>query len=195
MKKQILLIMMVLAAICVSAKPPTLEPQTAPSDLSSKERNATDILFYPYTFQPLTVHGKDAAIAYLEAAFGYYEEINGGIGMHHSDIFDFSYLGSDIGICYVDWFDNRHYFYFFFDTKAEADKFYDLAVADIKAIGIPLKPDKVYGGVSNRKKPIDQFKWVYVYTGTKVKPDQVCCNLFREEHVGKYVVEIGVYKR
>ena len=67
-------------------------------------------------------------------------------------------------------------------------------VKDIQNVGIPLTKDKIYGGMSNRKKPVSVFKWVYVFPPVKVKKPGPS-NIEPEEAVGKYKVELGVYKR
>jgi hypothetical protein len=67
-------------------------------------------------------------------------------------------------------------------------------VKDIQSAGIPLTKDNIYGGMSNRKKPISVFKWVYVNLPVKVK--EVCpVNIETADVVGMYKVELGVYKR
>jgi hypothetical protein len=67
-------------------------------------------------------------------------------------------------------------------------------VKDIQNAGIPLTKDKVYGGMSNRKRPVSIFKWVYVSTPVKVK-EPGSTNIEPEDCVGMYNVELGVYKR
>jgi hypothetical protein len=83
---------------------------------------------------------------------------------------------------------------FFFSSKNEADQFYNNMVKDIQNVGIPLTKDNIYGGMSNRKKPVSVFKWVYVFPPVKVKKPSPS-NIEPEEAVGKYKVELGVYKR
>ena len=48
--------------------------------------------------------------------------------------------------------------------------------------------------MSNRKKPVSIFKWVYVATPVKVK-EVGPSNIETAEVVGMYKVELGVYKR
>ena len=96
---------------------------------------------------------------------------------------------------YIDWLDNRTFYRFYLNSKAEADKFYATMVKDLKAAGIPLTFDKVYGGVSNRKHPVSIFKWVYVDKPKKITSDDLCCNINLPKNVGQYMVEVGVYKR
>ncbi len=67
-------------------------------------------------------------------------------------------------------------------------------VKDIQSAGIPLTKDKIYGGMSNRKKPVSIFKWVYVVPSVKVK-EAGPSNIETEDVVGMYKVEFGVYKR
>ena len=195
MKKIAFILLMLAATVTAVAKPPILEPREAPSPLNVTERSASDILFYPYTFMPYDINTKERALPYLETAFGEYEIVNGGIGYHRSDVFSYTFLGRPIEICYVDWYDNRHYYYFVFDTYAEAATFAAEAAKALTAEGLPLKPDKTYGGVSNRNKPIGIFKWVYVSDPVKVNANQVTDTLYTTDYVGKYVVDIGIYKR
>ena len=58
---------------------------------------------------------------------------------------------ADGGIAYYDWYDNRLYYDFFFETKKEADQFYNDLVNDVRGAGIPLTKDNIYGGMSNQK--------------------------------------------
>ena len=67
-------------------------------------------------------------------------------------------------------------------------------VKDIQNAGIPLTKDKIYGGMSNRKRPISIFKWVYVATPVRVKAAD-STNIESADVVGMYKVELGVYKR
>ena len=60
--------------------------------------------------------------------------------------------------------------------------------------GIPLTKDKVYGGMSNRRKPVSIFKWVYVDPPVKVK-EASSANIETADVVGMYKVELGVYKK
>ena len=108
--------------------------------------------------------------------------------------FDFTYRGTPIGICYYDWYDNRNWYDFFFETKNEAEQFYDNLVNDIRGAGIPLTKDNLYGGMSNRKKPVSVFKWVSVDAPVKVK-EVSPSNIETADHVGKYKVELGVMKK
>ena len=108
--------------------------------------------------------------------------------------FDFTYRGIPIGICNYDWYDNRTWYDFFFETKNEADQFYNDLVNDICGAGIPLTKDNLYGGMSNRKKPVSVFKWVSVDAPVKVK-EVSPSNIETADHVGKYKVELGVMKK
>ena len=76
----------------------------------------------------------------------------------------------------------------------EAGKFYNSLVKDIQCAGIALTQDKIYGGMSNRKRPVSIFKWVYVSPPVKVK-EASPSNIETEDMVGMYKVEFGVYKR
>ena len=48
--------------------------------------------------------------------------------------------------------------------------------------------------MSNRKKPVSVFKWVSVDAPVKVK-EVSPSNIETADHVGKYKVELGVYKK
>ena len=115
-------------------------------------------------------------------------------GLHASGAFDFTYRDVTIGLCFYDWSDDRTWYDFFFKTKKEADQFYDHMVKDIQSVGIPLTKDNIYGGMSNRKKPISIFKWVSVQPPVKIK-EASSVNIETEDVVGMYEVELGVYKR
>ena len=81
-----------------------------------------------------------------------------------------------------------------FKTKKEADKFYNDIVRDIRGAGIPLTKDKIYGSVSNRKRPVSVFKWVFVDLPVKVK-EASGSNIETADVVGMYKIEVGVYKK
>ena len=125
--------------------------------------------------------------------FGNCESINLYPGLHAGVVFDFTYRGIPIGICNYDWYDNRTWYDFFFETKNEADQFYNDLVNDIRDAGIPLTKDNLYGGMSNSKKPVFVFKWVSVDAPVKVK-EVSPSNIETADHVGKYKVELGVMK-
>ena len=170
-------------------------PPSVPTPLNVRERHIKDLLYFPYGCLPSTVDNKDKAMDALTEAFGTYEAINNlYIGLHISQEYDFTYRDASIGVVYVDWYDNRHWYNFYLNTKAEADQLYNQLVKDIKNVGIPLTNDRVYGGMSNRRNPISIFKWVYVSPPTLIKEADTS-NIHGEDAVGLYTVELGVYKR
>ena len=65
---------------------------------------------------------------------------------------------------------------------------------DIRAIGIPLAWDKIFGGVSNRSKPVSIFKWVSITDPEYIKMADTS-NIDTPDVIGKYKVELGVYKK
>lgn len=67
-------------------------------------------------------------------------------------------------------------------------------VSDIRGAGIPLAKDNIYGGMSNRKKPVSVFKWVSVDAPVKVK-EVSSSNIETADHVGKYEVVLGVMRK
>ena len=172
----------------------TQETPAVPTHIDVKERTIRDLLFFP--FSCLNAHMPTQELARQEVmdTFGTCETINGYPGLHASGTFDFTYRGVTIGICFYDWYDNRTWYDFFFKTKAEADQFYNNLVKDIQSAGIPLTPDKIYGGMSNRKKPISVFKWVSVETPVKIK-EASPSNIETADVIGMYKVELGVMKK
>ena len=169
--------------------------QHVPTPVSETERTIEDLLYSPYACMTDEVNSAEKAKEQLTVMFGGWEAVNNiYVGMHRSDSFDFSYAGEPIVLNYVDWFDNRHWYHFYFDTMAKANAFSALITKDIIKAGIPLTKDNVYGGMSNRKRPVKIFKWVFVSPVQKVK-EADGANIHREDVVGKYCVEVGVYKR
>ena len=172
-----------------------LQQPSSPSSIDKKERTIKDLLFFPYGCLSNTVSNADEAREMLNSTFGTSENVNNiYIGLHASDSYNYTYRGVPIGLCYIDWFDNREWYEFYFDSKAEAQQFYTKLSNDVTGAGIMLTKDKVYGGMSNRKRPISIFKWVYVAPPTMIK-EVVGNNIHRADVVGKYVVEFGVYKK
>ena len=171
-----------------------LKRPAAPTPLDVCERTVKDLLYYPFACINAELTTLEEAQRQVTSAFGTCEMVNGGSGIHNGDNFNFTYRKVPIGVAYFDHYDNRMWYAFYFDTKAEADRFYSLLTADVKKAGIPLVADKIYGGLSNRKQPVSIFKWVYVHTADKVK-EANSSNINRPETVGKYYVELGVYKR
>ena len=160
---------------------------------AQKDRTISDLLYFPFSCisDPMTT--KDQAWQAVIDTFGYCESVNLCPGIHAGSNFDFTYRGIPIAICYYDWYDRRTWYDFFFETKSEADQFYGDLVNDIRGAGIPLTKDNIYGGMSNRRKPTSNFKWVSVETPVKVK-EASPSNIELADHVGKYKVELGVMK-
>lgn len=161
---------------------------------AQKDRTISDLLYFPFSCisDPMTT--KDQAWQAVIDTFGYCESVNLCPGIHAGSNFDFTYRGIPIAICYYDWYDRRTWYDFFFETKSEADQFYSNLVNDIRGAGIPLTKDNIYGGMSNRKKPISIFKWVSVEAPVKVKEISPS-NIETADHVGKYKVELGVMRK
>ena len=108
--------------------------------------------------------------------------------------FDFSYRGRTIGNCSYDWIEDRTWYDFYFSERAEAEQFYNSMVKDVMSAGIPLAKDNIYGGMSNRKRPVSIFKWVFVVPPAKVRESD-SSNIDTPDVVGMYKVELGVYKK
>ena len=157
-----------------------LNAPSSPTQIEVRERTISDLLYFPFTCieDPMTT--REQAWQVVTDIFGNCESIN-------------LYPGTPIGICNYDWYDNRTWYDFFFETKNEADQFYNDLVNDICGAGIPLTKDNLYGGMSNRKKPVFVFKWVSVDAPVKVK-EVSPSNIETADHVGKYKVELGVMK-
>lgn len=173
----------------------TLKAPAAPTPIEYKERTISDLLYYPFSCitTPLTTT-KEKARQVVADTFGSCEDINGYVGLHANGSFDFTYRGVTIGICYSDWLDDRTFYLFFFNTKNEAERFYNQLVKDVQDAGIPLTKDNIYGGMSNRKRPISVFKWVAVDTPVKVR-EASPSNIEPADVVGMYKVEFAVMKR
>lgn len=170
---------------------------SAPSPRTTKARTIGDLLYFPYGCLTSDVNSKEKAQQALTRLYGRCETINGFYnGLHHDNTsFFYTYKGTPIGVAYIDWLENRTFYDFYLNSKAEADKFYATMVKDLKAAGIPLTYDKVYGGVSNRKHPVSIFKWVYVDKPKKITSNDLGGNINLPKNVGQYVIEVGVYKR
>lgn len=174
---------------------PSLRAPSSPTPIDVKERTIKDLLYFPFGCLPHEVNTPEETQEQLTETFGSYEKINGYEGLHINGTYDFTYDGVPIGLCYADRFnDNRQWYLFYFDAKADADRFYAHIVSDIKDAGIPLTKDKIYGGMSNRTRPVSIFKWVSVAPPEKVKEADES-NINHADVVGMYVVELGVYKK
>lgn len=165
-----------------------------PTHIDVKERTIKDLLYFPFSCINAYMPTREIARQEIIDTFGSCETIDGYPGLHASKAFDFKYRGVAIGICYYDWMDDRTWYDFFFSTKSEADKFYNHLVKDIQNAGIPLTKDNIYGGMSNRKKPVSVFKWVSVIPPAKVK-EVSPSNIETADVVGMYKVDLGVYKK
>ena len=195
MKRLFIIFMLLMPAITYAQNSAgRLNAPSQPTDIEVRERTISDLLYFPFTciVDPLTT--KDQAWQAVIDTFGYCESVNLSPGIHAGTNFDFTYRGTHIAICYYDWYDRRTWYDFFFETKSEADQFYSNLVNDIRGVGIPLTKDNIYGGMSNRKKPISIFKWVSVEAPVKVKEISPS-NIETADHVGKYKVELGVMRK
>ena len=173
----------------------TLKALAEPTPIEYRERTISDLLYFPFSCITTKMSTKEVAYQVVTDTFGTCESINNIYpGLHTCGAFDFSYRGVAISICYYDWFDDRTWYDFFFSTKNEADQFYNNMVKDVLGAGIPLTKDNIYGGMSNRKKPVSIFKWVSVESPVKVK-EVSSANIETADVVGMYKVELGVYKR
>lgn len=165
-----------------------------PTHIDVKERTIQDLLYFPFTCINAYMPTREIAWQQVMDTFNTCETINGYPGLHAGESFDFTYRGVPIGICFYDWYDNRTWYLFFFNAKKEADEFYRHLVNDVQGAGIPLTQDKIYGGMSNRKKPVSIFKWVSINPPAKVKKVSPS-NIETADVVGMYKVELGVMKR
>lgn len=169
-----------------------------PSNLSQidvKQRTVNDLLYLPYGAMPIDPENEEEAIGLLKTFFGDFERVNGiYVGLHANESYAYTYRDVPIGLVYVDWFNNRTWYEFYFDTKPLAQSFYNSLVSDLRNAGIPMNVDKVYGGMSSRGKKSAQFKNVYVFAPAFVKEADTS-NIHRSDVVGKYYVEFGIYKK
>lgn len=172
----------------------TLKAPASPTPIEFRERTIQDLLYFPFSCITADMSTRELAWEGVTNTFGTCEMINGNPGLHASGAFDFSYRGKTIGICFYDWYDNRTWYIFFFPTKKEADQFYNEMVKDVQGAGIPLTKDKIYGGMSSRKRPVSVFKWVSIDTPVKVK-EVSPSNIETADVVGMYKVELGVTKK
>lgn len=193
-KLLVLFMLMLPATIMAQHGVGNQETPAIPTHIDVKERTIRDLLYFPFSCINAYMPTKETAWQEITDTFGTCETINMNPGLHASGAFDFTYRGITIGICFYDWYDNVTWYDFFFNTKAEADQFYNNLVKDVKGAGIPLTPDKIYGGMSNRKKPVSVFKWVSVETPVKVK-EVSPSNIETADVVGMYKVEMGVRKK
>jgi hypothetical protein len=182
------------ASVIAQNKVGALKSPAVPTHIDVKERTIQDLLYFPFTCINAYMPTKEIAWQEITDTFGTCETINCNPGLHAGKAFDFTYRGVTIGICYYDWMDDRTWYDFFFSTKSEADKFYQNLVKDIQNAGIPLTKDNIYGGMSNRKKPVSVFKWVSVIPPVKVKEPSPS-NIETADVVGMYMVDLGVYKK
>ena len=172
----------------------TLKAPSAPTPVDVRERTIQDLLYFPFSCISAPMTSLESSRQEVTKAFGSCETINGCAGMHADEVFDFTYRDHLIGTCYYDWYDNRSWYHFYFSQKAKADQFYNHLVKDVQGAGIPLTKDNIYGGMSNRKKPLSIFKWVFVAPAEKVKAPGPS-NIEPDAVVGMWKVEFGVYKR
>ena len=168
-----------------------LNAPSQPTQIEVKERTISDLLYFPFSCVEAPMATREQAWQVVTDTFGNCESVNLCPGLHAGETFDFTFRGAPIGICFYDWYDKRTWYDFFFETKNEADQFYNNLVGDIRDAGIPLTKDNIYGGMSNRKKPISIFKWVSVEAPVKVK-EVSPSNIETADQVGKYKVELSV---
>ena len=171
-----------------------LKAPAAPTPIEYKERTIQDLLYFPFSCISDSMPTQELSMQVVTDTFGTCETVNNSPGLHASGAFDFTYRGVNIGLCFYSWFGDRTWYHFYFKSKNKADQFYNDMVKDIQNAGIPLTKDKVYGDMSNRKKPISIFKWVYVDPPVIVK-EVSSSNIETADAVGMYKVELGVYKR
>ena len=172
-----------------------LKTPASPSPVGDTDRTIKDLLYFPFSCLNCTVSSVEQIRQEIIDTFGTCETINMMPGLHYSnDAFDFTYRSVPIGVCYYDWYNNRCWYNFYFNTKAEANRFKTTLINDIQRAGIPLTKDNIYGGMSNRKKPVSIFKWVYVNDPEIVKEDNGS-NIVTPDVVGMYMIELGIYKQ
>lgn len=177
-----------------SAFRPLMQRPDAPTPIDVRERTIGDLLFFPFGYLSDNVSTREEGFELVSQIFGTCESVNLQPGLHAGEAFDFTYWGVPVGVCFYNPIDDQTWYHFYFDNKQEAESFYAQLCKDVKGAGIPLAKDKVYGGLSNRKRPVSIFEWVYVNLPEKVKEADTS-NIHLPDAVGKYQVEFGVYKR
>ena len=207
---QTLSIMMVGAALLMAATPAEAQSKagkrgtrkstsvtqvpSSPTSLEVRERTVKDLLYFPFGGLTGRMDSYEAVQQRMTETFEACERINGCPGLHCRGTYDYTYRGVPIGVAFFDYADNRMWYHFYFDSQAEARRFYTNLSQDIIGAGIPLRTDKVYGGLSNRNHPVGVFKWVYVNEPVKVT-EADGSNINGQDVVGMYEVEMGVYKK
>ena len=194
--RQIVLLLLMMASLPSVAqnRVGTLKAPSAPTPIELKERTIQDLLYYPFSCIEAIMTTQELARQTVDNTFGTCETINGFPGLHANGSFDFSYRGRTIGNCSYDWIEDRTWYDFYFSERAEAEQFYNSMVKDVMSAGIPLAKDNIYGGMSNRKRPVSIFKWVFVVPPAKVRESD-SSNIDTPDVVGMYKVELGVYKK
>ena len=102
-----------------------LNAPSFPTQLEVKERTISDLLYFPFSCVEDPMPTREQAWQVVTDIFGNCESVNLYPGLHAGVAFDFTYRGTPIGICYYDWYDKRTWYDFFFETKNEADQFYN----------------------------------------------------------------------
>ena len=169
-------------------------PHSTPTPVGDTERTIYDMLYFPFSCLNAEMPTKESAWQEISNTFGTCEDVNLCPGLHAGDALDFTYRGVSIGVCYYDWYSKRTYYDFYFASKEEADQFFHDLTNDIRGVGIPLTRDKIYGGMSNRNRPVSVFKWVSVDSPVKVKEADTS-NIDTPAVVGMYKVELDVMKK
>ena len=192
MKRLVCTLLMALAIATGFAQ--SVKAPAKPTEIEVRERTISDLLYFPFSCIEAPMPTREQAWQVVTDTFGNCESVNLNPGLHAGATFDFTYRDVPISICSYDWYDRRTWYNFFFETKNEADQFYNHLVSDIRGAGIPLAKDNIYGGMSNRKKPVSVFKWVSVDAPVKVK-EVSPSNIETADHVGKYEVVLGVMRK
>lgn len=164
-----------------------------PTPMEIKERTIRDLLYFPYGCLSGMIDEWNEARKALIDNFGGYEMINGiHPGLRKGKKYNYTYKNFPIEISNIDYTDDRHWYYFYFYTRTEAENFYKQLKEDVLKAGIPIEYDEIFGGHSNRTHPISIFKWVYISPTYKIKEAD---SIHNSTAIGLYCVEFGVYKR
>lgn len=164
------------------------------SPVDVRERTLAELLYFPFGCLSDDITTMEEAHNQVSQMFGACERININPGLHAGKYFDFTYRNVPIGTCFYNPVYDDMWYHFYFDTKQEAQQFYNNLSSDLKKAGIPLEYDKIYGGLSSRRQPVSIFKWVAVNAPELVKVADES-NIHLENVVGKYQVEFFIYKR
>ena len=174
-----------------------LHTPEGPTSIDIKERNIRDLLYFPYGCFATDIDTEEKAKKVLTDKFGLYEsDDQDHIGIHLSEKYDFTYRGIPIGRCIMgfQWYKGFYnFFYFYFTSKKDADKFYSLLVGDIKKVGVVLNDHGKYGFHIEKEQTTSFFRDVRVYPAERIdNKDEQNQSVNKKDFVGMYCVMLWI---